>query len=67
MSELKPCPSCGSSGATVWKGVNKGKYWYVECRGCSFRHKKLTYPHRQLATSAWNNRGKEADEDIHLK
>ena len=55
MSELNPCPFCGSE-AKIEGAHSRG--FYIECSGCQKQTRLSAYP--EDAMKAWNTRASEA-------
>lgn len=53
MSELKPCPFCGSNDIEVKQYYNDGWYWFVTCKNC--KAEKI-HQFKGVAIQEWNNR-----------
>jgi Lar family restriction alleviation protein len=60
MSELKPCPFCGSADIDCADAGYKTDVWFVQCNNCY-----ATFPHfdsKEEAATAWNTRTPQNDE-----
>lgn len=53
MSELQPCPFCGSNDIEVKQYYNDGWYWFVTCKNC--KAEKI-HQFKGVAIQEWNTR-----------
>lgn len=56
MTELRPCPFCGSDEVKAWRDVC-GTSYYVTCGICYIR--TLNYSDEEQAIEVWNRRAGE--------
>ena len=64
MSELKPCPSCGSTNIAIHKDVYGNFIWWGECYDCDLSTSGCDTEDRAVA--AWNRRAESsAGSDTH--
>ena len=60
MSELKPCPKCGSEDISIWVRANVShkslvnKKFYIKCNNCGHEGEETRY--EIYAVDAWNRR-----------
>ena len=63
MTELKPCPFCGSEDAQVKLYSEKGvRFWYVSCENCEISLDPMFWNDNQTkeeAIAKWNRRVNE--------
>jgi hypothetical protein len=63
MSELKPCPFCGSSEIRSFdiscRNMDSSPNWMVECQDCGGEYLDV---YREDAENGWNERIKEAND-----
>ena len=58
MSELKPCPSCGSTNVAIHKDVHGNLLWWGECYDCDLSTKGCDTADQAVA--AWNTRAESS-------
>ena len=61
MSDLKPCPFCGSKASMLYLSDLEGVMWFVCCPSCGIGQ-QLDYKSEEDAAEVWNRRANdEAD------
>jgi len=59
MSELKPCPSCGSTNVAIHKDVYGNFIWWGACYDCDLNTKGCDTEEQAIA--AWNRRAESPE------
>ena len=57
--DLKPCPFCGSRGATVIGSIHDSIYYQIMCVNLQCEIKTRRYHTRMEAKDSWNRRVSE--------
>lgn len=66
MSELKPCPFCGSEAKLYSVGLTKKKLYAIVCTKCKVQY-PFIFADEDMAIETWNKRAEEIGVPIYDK